>query len=222
MDFYLYDRHFLMLASGESLHADMVAYHSQRAVTGESLYLTIPAIIAPAPRSVLILIHGAFMIVAFIGLTSVGIFIARHYKKALGTTKNGDIWFMVHSTCMTLVLFLTIAGIIVIFVEYGQWRMSTHAVIGITVTALVVLQPIGAVFRPSPTSESRPIFNSIHFFFGNVTHVLAIIAIFNAVPLAAAELPSWMSYVIVGFVVFYLLMHLLMNVRNFFLNVSVF
>lgn len=207
-----------MLASGETLRANMVDLHDRAAVTGESVYLTIPANIAPAPRSVLILIHGAFMIVAWIGLTSIGIYIARHYKKALGTTKSGGshVWFIAHAICMVLTLSLTIAGIIVIFVEYGQWRMTVHAVLGTTVLALVVLQAIGGVFRPKPTSESRPVFNSIHFFFGNATHVLAIITIFYAVPLSAAGLPIWMSYIIIGFVVFYLIMHLLLNVKNLF------
>lgn len=102
-----------------------------------------------------------------------------------------------------------------IFVEYGKWRTTIHAILGITVIGLVVLQPISAIFRPSPTSESRPIFNSIHFFLGNVTHVLAIIAIFYAVPLASAVLPEWMSFVILAFVVFYLFMHVLLNVRRF-------
>lgn len=214
MDFDLYQRHFLMLASGESLRENGVDYHTRRAVTGESVYLTEPRNIEPASISVLILIHGAFMIVAWIGLTSIGIFLARHYKKTLNNHKTcgKDSWFIWHFICMVSTLLLTIAGVTVIFAEYGAWRTTVHAILGITVLALVVLQPIGAIFRPSPTSETRPVFKSLHFFFGNVIHLLAILSIFFAVPLAAAELPSWMSFVIVGYVVFYLLMHLLLNV----------
>lgn len=155
------------------------------------------------------------MIVAWIGLTSIAIIFARHYKATWINTKicGQDVWLVVHSLCNVLTLVLTIAGVIVIFAEFGEWRTSVHAVTGVTVTALVILQAIGAVFRPSPNAEHRPVFNSLHKASGNITHLLAIITISFAVPLAAVGLPGWMSFILIGFVVFYLLTHLKLNVR---------
>lgn len=155
------------------------------------------------------------MIVAWVGLTSIGIFLARYFKR---TWENQSIcgnkaWFFWHFLCMVLTFILTIASVIIIFVEIGEWRTSVHAVTGIIVTAFVVFQPIGAVFRPAPTSKNRPIFNFLHFSFGNITHVLAFITIFYAVPLVNARLPQWTSYVLIGFVVMYLLMHVLLTVN---------
>lgn len=218
MNFDLYQPHFLLLASGTKLRLNSVGMHDQRAASDRSVYLTEPGNIEPADASYMVMIHGSLMIAAWIGFTSIGIFLARHYKEAWThkTCGGKDPWFLWHSICMVLTLLLTIAGVIVIFVDYGEWRTSIHAILGLTVIGLVVLQPISAIFRPSPLSESRPIFNSIHFFMGNVTHVLAIITIFYAVPLAAAVLPEWMSFVIIAFVVFYLFMHVLLNVRKFY------
>lgn len=197
--------------------------HDQRAASDHAVFLTDPSIIEPADTSYMILLHGVFMIVAWIGLTSIGIFLARHYKKTWIRTKTcgKDPWFMWHSICMVLTMLLTISSIIIIFIEYGKWRATVHAVTGLAVIGLMVLQSIVAIFRPSATSDNRPVFNSIHFFLGNATHVLAIVAIFYAVPLAAAALPEWMTYVIIAYVVYYLLMHVLLNVRSqiqFYLN----
>lgn len=154
------------------------------------------------------------MIVAWILLSSVGIFIARYFKETWKdkTICGHAVWFFWHFMCMLLTWILTISSFVIIFVEVGEWRTSVHAVTGTVVTVLVFFQPVGAIFRPNPTHPNRPIFNFLHFMFGNIIHALAIITIFYAVPMSGSDLPSWTSFILVAFVVFYLLMHAIMTV----------
>lgn len=76
---------------------------------------------------------------------------------------------------MVLTLLLTVAGAIIIFVEIGGWTQASnpHGILGVIVTALCILQPIGALFRPAPSSKNRPIFNWMHWLGGNAAHIIA-------------------------------------------------
>lgn len=208
------DKHYLLLANGQELGLNSIGMHGPVATSDEALLLTIPRNVEPSAQSTLILIHGSFMIVAWIGLTSIGIIFARYFKKTWTNQKTcgKDTWFIWHTMSMILTVILTIAGYIIIFVEVGEWRTSVHSVTGTIVMAFVLLQPIGAILRPQPTAPNRPIFNYLHFCFGNITHLLAIITIFYAVPLMAAELPDWTTYVLVAFVAYYMLMHITFTV----------
>lgn len=115
---------------------------------------------------------------------------------------------------MFLTWALTVAGVILIFVEIGEWSKvrNPHAYLGIIVTIIAFLQPIGAFFRPHPGSKKRPIFNWLHWLGGNVAHILAVVTIFFAVKLSKAELPEWMDYVLIVYVAFHVLMHLIFSV----------
>lgn len=218
MLFDLYDQHFLLIAGGTKLRVGSIGVHNARLATPTAVYLTGPTTpLAPAVTTpVLILIHASFMIVAWIGLTSIGIIFARHYKGVWTNERifGQEVWLICHFTCMALSLLLTIAGVIVIFAEFGEWRHSVHAILGLTVLACVVLQALGGILKPKPGSDNRPVFNSLHLFLGNVTHLLAIITIFFAIPLAAVGLPGWTTYIVIGFVVIYLITNVKLDVRR--------
>lgn len=215
MTFNLFEEHFLLLASGRELGENSIGEHFElRAYSDYAVNLTVPANVVPGERSVLILVHGSLMIVAWIGLTSIGIVFARYFKKSWTNHKicGKDVWFFWHFICMSLTWVLTITAYIIIFVDLGQWRTTVHSVAGTVTLAFAFVQPIGGIFRPHPTAKGRPVFNFMHFCFGNVTHTLAIITIFFAVPLISAEIPYWTTYVLVAFVSFYLLMHIIFSV----------
>lgn len=76
---------------------------------------------------------------------------------------------------MFLTWVLTVAGVVLIFLELGEWSKARnpHAILGIIVTIIAFLQPIGAFFRPHPGSKRRPVFNWIHWLGGNVAHIIA-------------------------------------------------
>lgn len=76
---------------------------------------------------------------------------------------------------MVLTWLLTIAAVVLIFIELGGWSAedNPHAILGMITAVVCFLQPIGALFRPAPTSSKRPIFNWLHWLGGNVAHICA-------------------------------------------------
>lgn len=158
------------------------------------------------------------MLAAWIGCTSLGILLARYFKQTwVGSSVCGkDIWFAWHRFLMFLTWALTVAGVVLIFIELGEWSKARnpHAILGIVVTIIAFLQPIGAFFRPHPGSKKRPVFNWLHWLGGNVAHIIAVVAIFFAVQLSKAELPEWMDFILIIYVIFHVIMHLIFSVSN--------
>lgn len=145
------EQHFLLIAGSVFLNGDLVGIHlpANRAVSGDRVWLTNPGKVQKAPLSVLLLTHGSLMIVAWIGLTSIGIVMARYFKTSWQKRKifGKDAWFVWHVSCMFLTWAFTLIGFILIFVDVGQWNTSVHAVMGCVVLVLVILQAIGGAAR---------------------------------------------------------------------------
>lgn len=121
---------------------------------------------------------------------------------------------------------------------------NPHAILGTITTILCFLQPFAALFRPAPSSSKRPIFNWLHWLVGNIAHILAstyillikndfflnlehfflkkpnqlfffsVVTIFFAVKLTKAELPSWFDWILVAFVAFHVIVHLVLSVSQ--------
>jgi hypothetical protein len=144
----------IMLASGPVFSANSIGNHgSQASARGVSYFaidLRIPQNVGTAElSSLLMLLHGSFMIVAWIGCSSIGVVFARYFKSSWKNRKIGgkDIWFFWHILCMFLTWVLTLAAFIIIFIDVGGWRTSVHAVTGCVVFVFACIQPIGAAFR---------------------------------------------------------------------------
>lgn len=172
--------YFLLIASGPTLSELSIGYHGSNrgASRFSALFSEEGADLSLGNTKVsktLLLIHASFMIVSWIGATSIGIFSARFCKKLwIGTKIFGkDAWFVIHQIAMILTWFLTIAAVVIIWTDVGEWRTSTHSVLGIIATVLCFIQPLTAFFRPSPTDEARPIFNFMHGGVGKLVHFLA-------------------------------------------------
>ncbi|XP_071445246.1 putative ferric-chelate reductase 1 homolog [Hetaerina americana] len=209
----------ILLAAGESLKPDSVGYHfSRRAYSENPQILSVVGEVEEASK-LFFHLHGSFMVAAWLLSASTGIILARYFKKTWTghQTCGKDQWFAWHRFLMIITWGLTIAGFVLIFVEIGEWSSSagTHAILGTITTALAFIQPFMAAFRPAPTGKRRPLFNWAHWFVGNSAHILAVVTIFFAVPLVKAELPPWMDRVLVAYVVFYVLMHLIFSISGF-------
>lgn len=171
------NKYHLLVATGLSLRENSVSYHDiGRAASASPASLAVVGNLAGA--SVLLLrLHGAFMIIAWIGTASIGILMARYFKQTwVGSQLCGkDQWFAWHRMFMVLTWLLTIAGFIIIFVEIKGWSSvdNPHAILGCITTFLCFIQPIGAAFRPAPNSKRRPFFNWGHWLGGNLAHILA-------------------------------------------------
>jgi hypothetical protein len=130
-----------------------------------------------AASKLLIRLHGAFMLTAWICTASIGTLLARYYRTTwTGSTLCAkDLWFAWHRLLMILTWALTTTAFVLIFVELRAWstEKNPHAILGVVTTILCYLQPIGAYFRPHPGTSKRPIFNWLHWLCGNVAHIIA-------------------------------------------------
>lgn len=208
---------FLLLASGSNLKDNGVDYHDNTARTSSAKYLSDVTGWTSASK-LLLRLHGAFMIAAWIGTTSLGILLARYFRQTWVGTQlcKKDLWFAWHRMLMVTTWVLTIAGFVIIFLELRGWSQedNPHAILGTITTILAFIQPIGAVFRPHPGTRRRPLFNWVHWFIGNSAHILAIVTIFFAAKLSKAELPVWLDWILVSYVVFHVVMHLVFSVAG--------
>lgn len=210
------EKYHLVLATGSQADSTHVSYHDiGRHVSGVPLAL---AEVGPVQgmSKLLLRLHGAFMLTAWIGTASLGILLARYFRQTwVGSQLCGkDQWFAWHRFLMVLTWVLTMAGFVIIFVEIGGWSQvdNPHAILGVVTTVLCFLQPIGAYFRPHPGTKHRPLFNWIHWLSGNLAHIIAIVAIFFAVKLQKAEIPEWLDFILVAFVAFHVFMHLIFSI----------
>lgn len=162
------------------------------------------------------------MIGAWIGSASLGIMVARYFKQTWTGSQccKKDVWFVVHRLMMILTWLLTLAGFFLIFVELGwEWIgnrapeniQNYHHILGCVTTGLCFIQPIMALFRPHPGTSKRSLFNWLHWFVGNSAQIVGIVTIFFAVDLDKAQLPQETDYLLIAFVVFHALLHLVMS-----------
>ncbi|XP_065835091.1 ferric-chelate reductase 1-like isoform X2 [Oscarella lobularis] len=142
--------------------------------------------------------HGILMIIAWIGLASTGMLLARYYKHVYPNEEPSccfsgtpAVWFQLHRMHMVTTVILSIAGFIVIFVGVEGWTADagdsirkSHPIIGTICVALALAQPIMAIFRCGPRDSKRPIFNWAHFLVGSSALILGIVNVFLGTRLA--------------------------------------
>ncbi|KAH8285537.1 hypothetical protein KR054_010636 [Drosophila jambulina] len=207
-------KYHLLVASGSSLKENSVGYHDiGRLPSGNAINLAEVQDLSGSSK-LLVQLHGAFMIAAWIGTTSLGIIFARYFKQTwVGSQSCGkDQWFAWHRLLMVTTWSLTIAAYVLIWVELKRAVWHAHSIIGLITVILCFLQPIGALFRPGPNDKNRPYFNWGHWLGGNLAHILGIVTIFFSVKLPKAELPEWMDWILVSFVVVHVLVHLIFSI----------
>ncbi|XP_017875392.1 putative ferric-chelate reductase 1 homolog [Ceratina calcarata] len=204
----------LLIAAGKGLNSNGVGFHDAAyAATGGAKLLSDVGGFTTA-SNVLIRVHGALMLASWIGTASVGILLARYYRQTWVSSQlcGKDHWFAWHRFFMILTWSMTIAAFVIIFVELGEWSSEViHASLGLATTILAFVQPFMAVMRPHPGAPRRPLFNWAHWFVGNAAQICGIIAIFFAVRLNKAKLPEWMDWILVAYVVFHILTHLVLT-----------
>lgn len=169
------DTHYLMLASGTEQSSDSVGFHDINQEASQSRVLLTEVSRIRGRSRVMLYIHASFMIVAWVGLTSIGIFTARFMKKTWIDVKlfGKDIWFMTHQLAMCLTWVLTLSSFIIILIDSARFTVNPHSILGIITFTLCVIQPFGAILRPGPKDSTRPIFNFLHSSVGNFCHLLS-------------------------------------------------
>ncbi|XP_035740364.1 putative ferric-chelate reductase 1 homolog isoform X1 [Vespa mandarinia] len=206
--------YYLLLVHGSEVKANGVGYHDLLYdSTGEAKLLSDVGSFT-ASNNMLIHIHGSLMIVAWMGTTSIAILLARYYKQTWVHSRmcGKDHWFAWHTFLNSITCILTLIAIVVIFVELGTWSTETfHASLGLATTILCFIQPFIAAMRPEPGAPRRQLFNWTHWFIGNAAQICAIVALFFAVRLNKAKLPEWVDWILVAYVIFHVLTHVILT-----------
>jgi len=210
------DQFYVMLAQGSATDGKLEK-HRARIIAGTQRGLGEVGLVKARSR-LFIILHGSFMIAAWICTSSLGIMIARYYKQTWTASRccSLDQWFVLHRLLMMITWLLTISGVILIFMELKgfskTFETNPHVLIGFITVGLTFIQPFLALVRCSPNSRHRGWFNWSHWFIGNTAQILGIVCIFYAVDLTAAQLPRpETDWLLVGFVAFHFLTHLLMS-----------
>lgn len=174
------EEYHLLIASGSTASELSIGYHDiNRGASTHALRFTAEPKTVKAvneqPSKALVLIHGSFMIVAWIGATSTGVSSARYLKQLwIGKKLFGkDIWLTVHQVSMSLTWLLTILAIVIMWIDVIEWRTSMHSILGIIATILCFTQPLTAYFRSAPDDSMHPFFNLVHGPFGRFVHFMA-------------------------------------------------
>lgn len=211
-------KYHIMLAVGK-VEDNQLRYHDKKTVSGVPLGLGQVGLIAAKPRLYIVL-HGAFMVAAWVCAASIGIMIARYCKQTWTNHKIAglDQWFFWHRLLMILVWCLSIVGLALIVIDVEgftpTWKSNPHAIMGFVTVGLAFLQPFFALLRCGPGHKHRWVFNWIHWLVGNAAQFLGILCVFFAVDLDKAQLPAETDYLLITFVAFHLIAHLFMSILN--------
>ncbi|TMS10161.1 Putative ferric-chelate reductase 1 [Larimichthys crocea] len=117
-----------------------------------------PEVLRSSRGPMIMKMHGALMLLAWMLTGSVGTFIASFYKPDWPnqTLLGQKVWFQVHRALMMLTVTLTIGAFCLPFFYRKGWskHAGVHPYLGCCVLALSLIQPIMAMIRPSPDSHS--------------------------------------------------------------------
>uniref|UniRef100_A0A2P2I8J2 Ferric-chelate reductase 1 homolog n=3 Tax=Hirondellea gigas TaxID=1518452 RepID=A0A2P2I8J2_9CRUS len=210
------EKFYLMIAQGPLAADGSLLYHEKKQVSNQATYMSAFETLGTA-SDLFVTLHACFMVAAWVGAASSGILLARYFKQTWKNYKtfNIDQWFHFHRLFMMTTWGLTMAGFVLIMIHVGGWtsvpaNTNPHAYIGIVSIVLCFIQPFIAACRCSPTDSRRPVFNWIHWFVGNAAQTLGITAIFFGLELYG--LPRWTWWVMIVFVGFHCLMHIILSI----------
>ncbi|XP_041659554.1 putative ferric-chelate reductase 1 [Cheilinus undulatus] len=198
--------YYLFLANGGTQDGQLFQHSRQPLISTQSKLITGPPEVLRGSRApILMKMHGALMMLAWMLTGSVGTFIANFFKLDWQNRSllGQKVWFQVHRGLMMLTVALTITSFCLPFFYRRGWSKGAgvHPYLGHTVLALSLIQPIMAAVRPPPDSDRRFIFNWAHFGFGTAAEVLAVITMFMGMRQSSLLLPQpWATHVLIGYV----------------------
>nr|XP_015210525.1 PREDICTED: ferric-chelate reductase 1 [Lepisosteus oculatus] len=162
--------------------------------------------------------HGALMLIAWMTTGSLGMIMARYFKRITTGKKmcGKDFWFLVHVFLMILTVAATIIAFVLAFSSAGNWSGGAHPVLGCIVMILAFVQPAAAFFRCDPTHKLRVVFNTFHALNALVIKIVSVAAIFTGLQLLDSSPNQWLAKVMGGFVGWEFLFYLLQDFHLFY------
>uniref|UniRef100_A0A5S6Q7F7 Cytochrome b561 domain-containing protein n=1 Tax=Trichuris muris TaxID=70415 RepID=A0A5S6Q7F7_TRIMR len=140
----------------------------------------------PNVKRILKKTHGSLMILGWWFFVASAILCARFLKpyKSERNFFGIKLWFLLHRTLNVVAIALIAVAFVLIFVAAdGRWTGSdfpggTHAILGMTASIGVFIQPIVSYFRCAPHDSKRFVFNWVHGNIGYLSWCCAAAAIF--------------------------------------------
>ncbi|CAG9464047.1 unnamed protein product [Pedinophyceae sp. YPF-701] len=115
-------------------------------------------------------LHGVFMALSWGFFLQIGHFVARYCR-----TKD-PLWFHVHRVCQWGGAVLALVGVALVFAGANNITVNwAHAVIGVVVILLMLIQVGVASARPHKDSKRRWMFEAQHWWTGRLALVLALV-----------------------------------------------
>ncbi|XP_041769842.1 putative ferric-chelate reductase 1 homolog [Anopheles merus] len=166
--------------------------------------------------SVLLRLHGTLMVVAWLFFNSLGNTVARYFKTTWTTRRyfGVPVWNFYHRIYMMASWILTCAAIVCIFVDVQGFEAHAHSIVGLATFALVFIQPILGLMRPSQQPAQSAI-RILHTLLGHAAYILAVTNMFLGVGLEAAHISSVMYGLLAGAVGIHVLAHVAFNVLEY-------
>ena len=169
----------------------------------------------PHPFFTTEMVHGILMFLAWGICFQVGAVIARYAKFA------NPLWFYLHICFQLSGLFIAVIGFVFSFLNRSK-PLFPHAIIGIIAMALVLWQPINALYRPEhrkgeKDSIFRWIWYFLHMLTGRFALLLGLVNISLGLFLIISPLPIWIIWYVLLFcyVVFLVVMETIYWVRYY-------
>ncbi|KAA3681457.1 uncharacterized protein DEA37_0001824 [Paragonimus westermani] len=130
----------------------------------------------------LIKVHGCLMLFGWNFFLNNGIILSRHYKQMWQKHKLGGhaLWFVLHQLFNSTAVVCTVLAVFIVvyysrgYSELDSMPFAAHPPCGFISGALILLNPLVALFRCKPTHKMRPAFNWVHFILGTVAQTLAV------------------------------------------------
>ncbi|XP_052242636.1 putative ferric-chelate reductase 1 [Dreissena polymorpha] len=173
--------------------------------------------------SLFIKIHAALMIFGWILCASVASVIGRYFQPYYWGEKmfGSKLWVKVHWLFVLLTTGAVIGGFAIIFVGVDGISLlyenpvsnfnGAHPIMGLVVALLALLNPLLLCLRPSEDSSSRAFFNCLYWIVEIGAHVLAVVTIYAGFGLASFLVPSFFTFLIIGFTVYQILILLFLE-----------
>ncbi|CAG5120773.1 unnamed protein product, partial [Candidula unifasciata] len=215
---------YIITARGVAGKAGDLAQHAvaDRSVWSSKVDFTDPTvdISLETPDYPLVKAHGCLMVITWVLAASIGLTMARFFKKMWPDSKFGGvkIWFAVHRVAMVAAFVLGITAFILIFIQVkgysetsGPAYMKAHPVLGIMVTALLFINPFMSLLRCAPDHPQRELFNWAHWCVGTSAHILGGVTIVLGLYMPKALLDADKGLVVMivygsWYIIFFLIM----------------
>ncbi|XP_065561924.1 uncharacterized protein LOC136028167 isoform X2 [Artemia franciscana] len=187
----------IMLAAGPA-EQGLIHEHWEYAVSSEKVDLDDYGKVNARDVQGLITCHGILMTIAWMLIVPVTTLLPRH-KQSWNGKKLFSLppWFALHRLLAIVAVALTACSFIIIFIAKGGWvnvedqLANSHAVLGVIITVLAILQPLGSMLRPAPDHPKRWLFNVIHACTGYLLFILGMVSIFLGTLMKGEEWARW-------------------------------